>query len=96
MNAVILEGKPVGKYFTGGRCWPWTNIINTNVRFAFYFKGNIKNPLGVSSSKRSYISSFNVNNYENSLYLRFEVKDKPGVLSEITKNLAKNRISIQE
>ena len=58
-------------------------------------RGNIKNPLGVSYKKRTYISSFNINNYENSLYLRFEVKDKPGVLSEITRNLAKYQISIQ-
>ena len=36
-----------------------------------------------------------MNEYKNSLYIRFEVKDKPGVLSEITKNLAKNQISIQ-
>ena len=44
---------------------------------------------------RKFISTFDVNNYENSLYLRFEVKDKPGVLSEINKKLAQNKISIQ-
>ena len=33
--------------------------------------------------------------YENSLYLRFEVNDKPGVLSQITKHLAKYKISVQ-
>ena len=36
-----------------------------------------------------------MNNYVNSLYLRFEVKDKPGVLSQITRQLAKYKISIQ-
>ena len=56
---------------------------------------NIKKPFGASNNKRDYISSYNINDYENSLYIRFEVKDKPGVLSEITKNLAKNEISIQ-
>ena len=35
------------------------------------------------------------NSYENSLYLRVEVKDKPGVLSSITNILAKNNISVQ-
>ena len=29
------------------------------------------------------------------MYLRFEVKDKPGVLSSITKIFAKNKISIK-
>ena len=38
---------------------------------------------------------YDVNNYVNSLYLRFEVKDKPGVLSQITKKLASNKISIE-
>ena len=39
--------------------------------------------------------SRNVQNYMNSLYLRFEVKDKPGVLSQITKHLANKRISVE-
>ena len=35
------------------------------------------------------------NDYTNSLYLRFEVKDAPGVLSSITNRLAKFKISIK-
>ena len=35
------------------------------------------------------------NKYTNSLYLRFEVKDKSGVLSFITNRLAKYKISIK-
>ena len=37
----------------------------------------------------------NNDKYVNSLYLRFEVKDKPGVLSLITNRLAKYKISIK-
>ena len=37
----------------------------------------------------------NNNDYANSLYLRFEVKDKPGVLSIITNRLAKFKISVK-
>ena len=33
--------------------------------------------------------------YLNSFYLRFQVKDKPGVLSSITRAFAKNKISIK-
>ena len=33
--------------------------------------------------------------YKNSLYLRFEVKDKQGVLSLITNRLSKYRISVK-
>ena len=41
----------------------------------------------------NYIYDFN--NYLNALYLRLEVKDKPGVLSSITKQLAKYNISVK-
>ena len=57
--------------------------------------GNIKKPFGISSNKRRFIKCYNVDNYSNSLYLRFEVKDKPGVLSKITNRLAKYKISVK-
>ena len=44
---------------------------------------------------RKSIKAYNVKNYTNSLYLRFEVKDKPGVLSRITNRLAKYKISVK-
>ena len=96
MNAVILEGKPVGESILQGEGagpGPTSSALMSDL--LSILRGNIKNPLGASSDKRKFISPFNMKNYENSLYLRFEVKDKPGVLSEITKSLAKNHISIQ-
>ena len=96
MNAVILEGKPVGESILQGEGagpGPTSSALMSDL--LSILRGNIKNPLGASSDKRKFISPFNISNYENSLYLRFEVKDKPGVLSEITKSLAKNHISIQ-
>ncbi len=96
MNAVIIEGKPVGESILQGEGagpGPTSSALMSDL--LSILRGNIKNPLGASSDKRKFISPFNINNYVNSLYLRFEVKDKPGVLSEITKSLAKNHISIQ-
>jgi homoserine dehydrogenase len=58
-------------------------------------RGNIKRPFGVSASKLKTLKPYNSSNYVNSLYLRFEVKDKPGVLSQITNRLAKYKISIK-
>ena len=55
----------------------------------------LKNLLVFLSNKRKSIKCYNVNNYTNSLYLRFEVKDKPGVLSKITNRLAKYKISVK-
>ncbi len=96
MNAVILEGKPVGESILQGEGagpGPTSSALMSDL--LSILRGNIKKPFGASNNKRSPISSFNMNEYENSLYIRFEVKDKPGVLSEITKNLSKNKISIQ-
>ena len=58
-------------------------------------KGDIKKPFGIPNNKRKSIKCYNVNNYTNSLYLRFEVKDKPGVLSRITNRLAQYKISVK-
>jgi len=46
-------------------------------------------------SKEKILNPYNKDNYSNSLYLRFEVKDKPGVLSDITNRLAKYKISVK-
>ena len=96
MNAVILEGKPIGESVLQGEgAGPGPTSSSLLSDLLSILRGNIKKPFGVSSSKRKKIEIFNNNNYTNSLYLRFEVKDKPGVLSSITNNLAKHKISIQ-
>ena len=46
-------------------------------------------------NKRKSIKCYNVDHYKNSLYLRFEVQDKPGVLSKITNRLAKYKIFVK-
>ena len=96
MNAVITEGKPVGESILQGEGagpGPTSSALMSDL--LSILRGNIKKPFGASNNKRKYISAFNTNNYVNSLYLRFEVKDQPGVLSEITKKLANYQISIQ-
>ena len=96
MNAVILEGKPVGESVLQGEGagpGPTSSALMSDL--LSILRGNIKYPFGISQIKRKQIKTYDVNNYVNSLYLRFEVKDKPGVLSQITKQLAKYKISIQ-
>jgi len=96
MNAVIIDGFPVGESILQGEgAGPEATSSALMSDLLSILRGNIKNPFGVPSHKMIEISSYNVKDYENSLYLRFEVKDKQGVLSQITKNLASNNISIQ-
>ena len=96
MNAVILEGQPVGESILQGEgAGPGPTSSSLLSDLLSILRGNIKKPFGISSSKRKVIKCYNVDNYINSLYLRFEVRDKPGVLSMITNRLAKYKISVK-
>jgi len=96
MNAVILEGKPVGETILQGEgAGPGPTSSSLLSDLLSILRGNINNPFGIPSNKRKSIKCYNVDNYVNSLYLRFEVKDKPGVLSDITNRLAKYKISVK-
>ena len=96
MNAVIVEGKPVGENILQGEGagpGPTSSALLSDL--LSILRGYIKKPLGVSVLKLKSLKNYNIKNYVNSLYLRFEVKDKPGVLSQITNRLAKYNISIK-
>jgi len=96
MNAIILQGKPVGECVLQGEGagpGPTASALMSDI--LSILRGNIKFPFGIPDHKRKNINIYNINNYINSLYLRFEVKDKPGVLSIITSLLAKKRISVE-
>ena len=95
MNAVILNGSPVGETVLQGEGagpGPTSSALMSDL--LSILRGNIKYPFGVSYNKRKIIKNYDLNKYSNSLYLRFEVRDKPGVLSQITKVLARFKISI--
>ena len=95
MNAVILNGSPVGESVLQGEGagpGPTSSALMSDL--LSILRGNIKYPFGVSYNKRKIIKNYDLNKYSNSLYLRFEVRDKPGVLSQITKVLARFSISI--
>ncbi len=96
MNVVITEGLPVGESVLQGEgAGPGPTASALMSDLLSILRGNIKYPFGIPSNKRKNIESFDFNKYVNSLYLRFEVKDKPGVLLQITKQLAKKNISVQ-
>ncbi|WP_440928805.1 homoserine dehydrogenase [Candidatus Pelagibacter sp.] len=96
MNAVITEGKPVGQSILQGEgAGPGPTSSSLLSDLLSILRGNIKPPFGISYNKRRSIKPFNNQNYSNSLYLRFEVKDKQGVLSLITNRLSKFKISVK-
>ncbi len=96
MNAIIMHGKPIGETVLQGEgAGPGPTSSSLLSDLLSILRGNIKKPFGIPYRYRKDVKPFNSNNYINSLYLRFEVKDKPGVLSLITNRLAKYKISIK-
>ena len=96
MNAVITIGSPIGESILQGEGagpGPTSSALMSDL--LSILRGNIKFPFGISKNKRKNIGVFNYNNYVNSLYIRFEVKDKPGVLANITNKLVSNKISVE-
>jgi len=96
LNAVVVDGLPIGKSILQGEGagpGPTSSALISDL--CSLLKGKISYPFGVSSSSRKKISKFNILNHFCSSYLRIEVKDKPGVLSSITKIFSKNKISIK-
>ena len=50
----------------------------------------------VLSDKKRKVATFeNINNKKFSVYLRLDVKDKYGILSDVTKIMAKNKVSVK-
>ncbi len=96
MNAVIMQGRPIGESVLQGEgAGPGPTSSSLLSDLLSILSNNIKKPFGISFLKRKKVKKYNNYNYTNSLYLRFEVKDKPGVLSLITNRLAKYKISIK-
>ena len=96
MNAVIMHGSPIGESILQGEgAGPGPTSSSLLSDLLSILRGNKKKPFGIPFNKRKKIKNFDYNNYTNSLYLRFEVKDKPGVLSSITNRLADYKISVK-
>ena len=96
MNAVIIESQPVGEtIFQGEGAGPGPTSSSLLSDLLSILRGNIKNPFGILSHKQKKLKTYDLNKYSNSLYLRFEVRDVPGVMSKITDKLAKFKISIK-
>lgn len=96
LNAIVVDGIPIGESMIQGEGagrGPTSSALISDL--CSVLRGNIKYPFGVSSALRKKILKFDIQNHLSSAYLRIEVKDLPGVLSSITKNFAKYKISVK-
>ncbi len=96
LNAVIVDGKPVGENVIQGEgAGPEATTSALVSDISSILRGNIKFPFSISSKERKKLKYQNISERSFSAYLRFEVLDKPGVLSNITKIFSKNKVSIK-
>ena len=96
LNAVIVDGKPVGRSIIQGEgAGPSATTSALISDISSILRGNVKFPFSLSSKERKKIRFENIEERYFSSYLRFEVIDKPGVLSNITNIFSKNRVSIK-
>jgi len=96
LNAVIAESKPAGQTVLQGEgAGPGPTTSSLISDLCSVLRGNIKFPFVISDKKRKIYSFENINNKKFSVYLRIDVKDKHGILSDITKVMAKNKVSIK-
>ena len=96
LNAVIVESNPVGKTIlqgVGAGPGPTTSSLVSDL--CSVLRGNIKFPFVLPDKKRNLANFESANNKKFSAYLRFDVKDMHGILSDVTKVMSKNKISVK-
>ena len=96
LNAVIIDGDPVGQSVIQGEGAGPTATTSALVSdISSILRGNIKFPFSISNKERKSLKFQNISERLFSAYLRFDVIDKPGVLSNITNVFSKNNVSIK-
>ena len=96
LNAVIVDGKPVGKSIIQGEgAGPSATTSALVSDISSILRGEIKLPFSLTEKERKKLQYGNISHRSFSAYLRFEVQDKPGVLSNITNIFSKNKVSIK-
>ncbi len=96
LNAVIVEGSPVGQSIiqgAGAGAEATTSALISDI--SSILRGNVKFPFSISSKERKKLKFNNISERNFSAYLRFEVKDISGVLSNITNIFSRNKVSIK-
>ena len=96
LNAVIVDGKPVGQSTIQGEgAGPAATTSALISDISSILRGNIKFPFSISNKERKKLKFDNIDDRSFSAYLRFEVLDKSGVLSNITNVFSNNKVSIK-
>ena len=96
LNAVIIDGNPVGQSIIQGEgAGPAATTSALISDISSVLRGNIKFPFSISNKERKSLNFKQISERLFSAYFRFNVIDKPGVLSNITQIFSRNKVSIK-
>ena len=96
LNAVIVDGNPVGQSTIQGEgAGPQATTSALISDISSILRGNIKYPFSISRKQRKKLISDDITNRIFSAYIKLDVKDKHGVLSNITNICSQNKVSIK-
>ncbi len=96
LNAVIIDGNPVGQSIIQGEgAGPAATTSALISDISSILRGNIKFPFSISNKERKNLYFKDISKRFFSAYFRFNVTDKPGVLSNITQIFSRNKVSIK-
>ena len=96
LNAVIIDGNPVGRSIIQGEgAGPAATTSALISDISSILRGNIKFPFSISNKERKNLNFKDISERFFSAYFRFNVTDKPGVLSNITQIFSRNKVSIK-
>ncbi len=96
LNAVIVDGKPIGKNIIQGEgAGPSATSSALISDISSIMRGNIKFPFTISNKKRKNFLSGKISDLYFSSYIRLNVKDKYGILSDVTKVFSNHKVSIK-
>ncbi len=96
LNAVIIDGNPVGQSIIQGEgAGPAATTSALISDISSILRGNIKFPFSISNKERKNLNFKDISERFFSAYFRFNVADKPGILSNITQIFSRNKVSIK-
>ncbi len=96
LNAVVIEAKPVGQSVIQGEgAGPEATTSALVSDISSILRGNIKYPFSISKKERKKFKTSDINLRSYSAYIRLEVKDISGVLTNVTKVFSENKVSIK-
>ena len=96
LNAVIIDGNPVGQSIIQGEgAGPAATTSALISDISSILRGNVKFPFSISNKERKNLNFRQISERYFSAYFRFNVIDRPGVLSNITKVFSRNKVSIK-